>query len=156
MFLPSTTPAAAVLATPDRKLPLCRRPSSKRRALATVEAALVLPFLLTFLVAIVDIGRLAKFSNALSNAARNGAQYGSVNTTTAADSARIRAAAVTEMAGLPNVTSTNPTVTATTVTHSGTSFLQVTVTYDLTGTSCFNFFPISSMTRTVEMPMMPQ
>ena len=48
------------------------------------------------------------------------------------------------------------TVTAKTVTYSGTTFLQVTVTYDLTGTSFFNVFPIQSMTRTVQMPMMPQ
>jgi len=132
--------------------PLFRR----RRAIAAVETALILPVLVVFLAAIVDIGRLSKVTNALSNAARNGAQYGSANTTAAADSVHIRAAAVTEMAYLPKVTATNPTVTATTVTHSGTQFLQVTVTYDMTGTSYFNLFPCNSMTRTVEMPMMPQ
>jgi Flp pilus assembly protein TadG len=129
---------------------------SGRRAVAAVEAAVVLPFLLVFLAAVIDLGRLAKVTNALSNAARNGAQYGSVNTTAAGDSISIRAAAVTEMAYLPKVSATNPTVTTTTVTYSDTQFIQVTVTYDMTATSFFNLFPVSSMSRTVQMPMMPQ
>jgi Flp pilus assembly protein TadG len=116
---------------------------------------LILPVLVIFLAAIVDIGRLAKVTNALSNAARNGAQYGSTSTTAAGDAAHVRAAAVTEMAYLPKVTTTNPTVTAAMVTHAGTQFLQVTVVYDMTGTSYFNLFPCNSMSRTVEMPMMP-
>jgi Flp pilus assembly protein TadG len=130
----------------------CRR----RRAIAALEAAFVLPILVTFLAGIIDLGRLAKVSNSLSNAARNGAQYASTNTTAAANAAQIRAVAVTEMANLPNVTSTNPTVTATPVTNSGTNFVQVTVFYDMTGTSYFNLFPCNNLTRTVQMPMMPQ
>jgi Flp pilus assembly protein TadG len=128
----------------------------KRRGTAAAEAALVLPVLLFFLVAVIDLGRLGKVADSLSNAARNGAQFGSASTTAAADSAGIRAAAMTEMAGLPNVSSTNPSVTATSVTYSGTNFIQVTVTYDMTGTSIFKLFPVNSMTRTVQMPMMPQ
>jgi Flp pilus assembly protein TadG len=130
--------------------------SPRRRAAAALEAAVVLPVLLLFLVATVDLGRLPKIADSVSNAARNGAQYGSTNTTTAADAAKIRAAALTEMANLPNVSSTNPTVTATTVTYSGTQFIQVTVTYDLTGTSMFSLYPVNTITRTVQMPMMPQ
>jgi Flp pilus assembly protein TadG len=127
-----------------------------RRGIAAVETAFVLPALLLFLVAVIDLGRLGKIADSVSNAARNGAQYGSANTTVAADSTHIRAAAVTEMTNLPKVTSTNPTVTASTVTYSGTQFVQVTVTYDMTGTAFFTLFPVSSITRTVQMPMMPQ
>jgi Flp pilus assembly protein TadG len=155
MRLPSTALATAGFPTWVRTLRCCRPWSTKRRALAAVEAAIVMPLLVTFVVAIIDLGRLGKISNSLTNAARNGAQYGSVNATTAADSTRIRAAAVTEMANLPKVTTTNPTVTPTTVTYSGTQFIQVTVTYDMTGTSFFNLFPVNSMTRTVQMRMMP-
>src|SRR4051794_19545392 len=109
------------------------RPRSRgRRAAAAVEAAVVLPILVLFLVASIDLGRLAKISDCLSNGARNGAQYGSANTTAAADSAHIRAAAVTEMTNLPNVSSTNPTVTATqrsyTANNVTTNFIEVTVT----------------------------
>jgi Flp pilus assembly protein TadG len=130
--------------------------ATRRRAAAAAEAAVVLPVLLLFVGAVVDLGRLAKISDSLSNAARNGAQYGCVNTNAAADSTHIRAAAITEMANLPNVTASNPSVTATVVTNSGTQFIQVTVTYDMTNTSVLNLFTVNSMTRTVEMPMMPQ
>src|ERR1700676_3920606 len=107
-----------------------RRVSSCRRGLAAVEGALVLPVVLLFLGAVVDLGRLAKVDDSLTNAARDGAQYGSANTTAAADTVNIRAAAVAEMQNLPNVTSSNPTVTPTLVTNTGTQFIQVTVTYD--------------------------
>jgi Flp pilus assembly protein TadG len=134
---------------------LIRQRSTRRRGIAAVEAALVLPVLVFFLAAIVDLGRLGKICDSVSTAARNGAQYGSASTAAAADATRIRAAALTEMANLPNVNGTNPTVTATTVTNSGKQFVQVTVTYDLTGTSVFSFYPVSRVTRTVQMPMMP-
>ena len=129
--------------------------ATRRRAIAAVEAALVLPVVLFFLAAIIDLGRLGRICDSVSTAARNGAQYGSASATAAADSTRIRAAAVTEMANLPKVTGTNPTVTATTVTYSGKPFIQVTVTYDMTGTSAFSFFPVTSVTRSVLMRMMP-
>ena len=126
-----------------------------RRAAAAVEAAVVLPVLLIFLAGIIDLGRLGKIADSVSTAARNGAQYGSTNATTAADLVRIRAVAVTEMANLPKVTSSNPTVTATTVTNSGSQFIQVTVSYDMSGTAFFTFFPVNNVTRTVQMQMMP-
>jgi hypothetical protein len=47
-------------------------------------------------------------------------------------------------------------VTATTVTYNSTNFIQVTVTYDMTNWSFFNLYPVSTMSRTVQMPMMPQ
>jgi Flp pilus assembly protein TadG len=130
-----------------------------RRAAAAVEAAVILPVLVFFMVAVVDLGRLGKVADSVSNAARNGAQYGSTSTTTAADSTHIRSAAVTEMSGLPKVTGTNPTVTATTATYtSGTAtqqVIQVTVSYDMTGTAVFSLYPVNNVTRTVQMPMMP-
>ena len=132
---------------------LSRRP---RRGAAAVEAAVVFPILLAFFAASYQLGRLGKIADSVSTAARNGAQYGSINSMTAAKQSDIRAAAVTEMVGLPNVSSTNPTVTATSVTHSNTNFLRVQVTYDMTGTSIFPMFGVNSMSRTVEMPMMPQ
>jgi Flp pilus assembly protein TadG len=128
---------------------------SRRRGIAAVEAALVLPVLVMFLAAIVDLGRLGKICDSVSTAARNGAQYGSGSATAAADSSRIRTAALTEMANLPNVNGTNPTVNAQVVTNSGKQFIQVTVTYDMTGTSVFGLYPVSSVTRTVQMRMMP-
>jgi hypothetical protein len=137
-----------------------RRVRSARRGAAAVEAAFACWLLIFFFAASYELGRLGKIADSLSNAARNGAQYGSASTTAAGNSSGIRAAAVTELSGLPNVTSSNPTVTSTTVSStSGSitqSFIQVTVTYDMTGTSIFSMFNVTSMSRTVQMPMMPQ
>jgi len=132
-----------------------------RRAAAAVEAAIVVPILVAFMAGIVDIGRLGKIADSVSNAARNGAQFGSTNSTYAADTTGIEAAAMTEMSGVPNGSTTNPTVTVTTVTSTTGSFtqefIQVTVSYDMTGTTIFpTYFVVTNMTRTVQMPMMPQ
>ena len=130
------------------------RQLNQRTATAAVEAALILPVLILFTAAILDLGRLGKFADCVSNAARNGAQYGMVNTTAAADSAGIRAAAVTEMANLPNVTATNPAVTATIVSNGGSNYIQCKVDYTMT--TFFQIYVVTHVIRTVEMPMMPQ
>lgn len=133
--------------------------SKIRRAVAAVEAALALPPVLLFLAASVDLGRVGRIADALSNAARNGAQFATASTSAAANTAGIRAAALTEMAHLPNVSGTNPTITTTcpvTISGSTINFVTVTVTYNMSGTAVFGFFPVNSMTRTVTMPMMPQ
>lgn len=127
-----------------------------RRGVVAVEAAIVLPVLLIFAVAVIDVGRFGRIADSLSNAARNGAQYAMVNTSSATDTTGIRNAVMTEMSYLPNTSSTNPNVSAAVVTVSGTKFVQVSVTYNMSGTNYFNLFPLSSMTRTVQMPMMPQ
>ena len=130
---------------------------SQRSGAAAVEAAVVLPVLMIFIAGIIDIGRLPKYADTLTNAARIGAQYGCVNTTTAADTTSITAMVKTEISNENlKVTSTNPTVTVTTPTASGTQFINVTVSYSMTGTSFFSFYPISSISRSVQMPMMPQ
>ena len=140
---------------------ICQFPSrvSRRRATAAVEAAIILPVLMLFTAAIIDLGRMGKIADCVSNAARNGAQYGMANTTAAADTVNIRNAAITEMNSdaitpLPGVDGTNPTVTPTIVTVNGTSYIKVTVKY--TVTMFFGYFNVTNITRTVQMPMMPQ
>ncbi len=130
----------------------CRRPGA-----AAVEAAIVLPVLMIFIAGIIDIGRLPKYADTLTNAARIGAQYGSANSTAAADTTSITAMVKNELTNENfKTTLTNPTVTVSTVTASSTKFVQVSVSYNMSGTSFFSFFPISSITRTVQMPMMPE
>jgi len=68
-------------------------PARSRRGAATVELALVLPFLLLFGVAVVEVGLLLSASMALSNAAQAGALYGAQSNAFAADTAGIRIAA---------------------------------------------------------------
>ena len=117
----------------------------------------MLPVLMIFIAGIIDIGRLPKYADTLTNAARIGAQYGCANTTAAADTTSITTLVKNELTNENfKTTSTNPTVTVSTVTASSTQFVQVSVSYNMSGTSFFSFFPISSITRTVQMPMMPQ
>ena len=130
----------------------CRRPGA-----AAVEAAIVFPVLMIFIAGIIDIGRLPKYADTLTNAARIDAEYGCVNTSAAADTTSITAVVKNEVSNENlKMTSTNPTVTVTTPTASGTKFVNVTVSYSMSGTSFFSFFPISSITRSVQMPLMPQ
>jgi Flp pilus assembly protein TadG len=129
----------------------------QRRGAAAVEAAIVLPVLMIFIAGIIDVGRLPKYADTLTNAARIGAQYGCVNTTTAADTTSIKTMVKAEISNENlTVSATNPTITVTTPTAGGQQFINVTVTYSMSGTSFFSYFPVSSITRSVQMPMMPQ
>jgi hypothetical protein len=135
---------------------------SRRRATAAVEAAFVLPSFIFFAGAALDLGRLAKATDAVNNAARNGAQSAAANNTAYADSSVIRAAAVTEMNQLPNVTSTNPTVNTVQLTRTAICsgcpsyyVVQTTVTYDLSNTNYTVLFPVGQIQRTAEMRVMP-
>jgi Flp pilus assembly protein TadG len=55
---------------------LPRRPSDRRRGVAAVEFAFVLPFLLLLLVGIWELGRIINVQITLNNAARDGARLG--------------------------------------------------------------------------------
>jgi Flp pilus assembly protein TadG len=56
-----------------------RRNRSARRGLAATELAIILPVLVTLVLAAVDLGRFVSLYIALANAARAGAQYGAMN-----------------------------------------------------------------------------
>lgn len=79
---------------------------SRRRGAAAVEMAIVEPVLLLFALAAVDFGRVVHHYTVVSNAARAGAEYGSLHGfttfTRAAWEAGVRAASVDEMLNLPN------------------------------------------------------
>lgn len=76
----------------------------RRRAATAVEFALILPVLLTLILACVDFGRFPHTHIAVTNAARAGAGYGSQNPTTAATvliwKAQVRQAVEEEMNSL--------------------------------------------------------
>lgn len=57
-----------------------RRRSTARRAVATVELAIILPALLLIVMVCIDLGRAAYSFIALKNAARAGAGYAVMNT----------------------------------------------------------------------------
>jgi Flp pilus assembly protein TadG len=75
---------------------------------AFVELALVLPIFMLLLVGLVEVGRLAYASIAVSNAARAGVAYGAQSHTTAADTTNINLAATQDA---PNITSMTATTT---------------------------------------------
>ena len=79
-----------------------------------------------FIAGIVDIGRLPKYADTLTNAARIGAQVRlHVNTTAAADTTSINAMVKAEIANENlTVTGTNPAITITTPTVSSTPVHQ--------------------------------
>lgn len=64
---------------------LARRRAPRRRAAATAEFAVVIPVLLTFMLGIIEIGRLVMVAQVDTNAAREAARYaaqGGANTAT--------------------------------------------------------------------------
>lgn len=81
----------------------CRLP--RRRGVATVELALVLPFLLILLFGIWEVGRLVQISQIVNNAAREGARKASTGINTYSDVSTtvtnyLATAGITNLSGL--------------------------------------------------------
>jgi Flp pilus assembly protein TadG len=129
------------------------RPRSPRRAVAAVELALLLPFLMFVFVAGVDFARVFYQCVILTNCARNGALYGSQDPTHAADTAGIQAAALADAGNL----SPAPTVSSTIGTDSdGNPCVQVTVSYTFQMITNYVGIPSSiGLSRTVQMRVAP-
>jgi Flp pilus assembly protein TadG len=87
-----------------------RRHGPRSRGQALVEFALVFPLFLLLLFGLVDLGRLAYINNAISEAAREGARWGTVQgrSISTTDRTNIANKTRTLMAAVPN-----PTVTVT-------------------------------------------
>ena len=64
-----------------------------RRGMATVEFALIAPLLLLLLASVVDYTMLMRAATAVADAARAGAQYGSLSATNASNLAGMQTAA---------------------------------------------------------------
>jgi Flp pilus assembly protein TadG len=63
---------------------------------AMIEFAIMVPLLSMLLIGLIEIGRFAYFSIVVGNAAHAGAQYGSYNSTTAADTSGMETAATND------------------------------------------------------------
>jgi Flp pilus assembly protein TadG len=112
-----------------------RRPRRRdHRGQALVEFALVLPILLLLIFGLVDLGRAIYAQNALSEAAREGARYGSVQARSAGDLPGIETYTQDRIDSIPGVT---VTATCVLVDSDGTSscaqndLLQVEARTDL-------------------------
>lgn len=93
-----------------RARPLRRRDRCRSHGQALVEFALVFPLFILLLFGLIDLGRLAYINNAISEAAREGARWGTVQgrSVSAADRTNVAAKTRSLMAAVPN-----PTVTVT-------------------------------------------
>ncbi|MGE0529393.1 MAG: TadE family protein [Bdellovibrionales bacterium] len=87
----------------------------RRQASTAVELALILPFLVLFMLGAVDFGRFAYFYLAVTNGARTGAGVGSEHLFTPGTLSRwegkIREAVIEELAGMPGFEENNVTIT---------------------------------------------
>jgi len=84
-----------------------RRPRAQRsRGQALVEFSLVFPLMMLLVFGLIDIGRLVYANNALSEAAREGARWGSVQARSALALDAIETYTVDHVAGIGGVTAT--------------------------------------------------
>lgn len=87
-----------------------RRPKRPRTGQALVEFALVLPVFLLLLFGLIDVGRYVYTWNALNQAAREGARYGSVagwaDTCNLSREVCIEQTTISRLAGVPTTVST--------------------------------------------------
>jgi Flp pilus assembly protein TadG len=133
--------------------PALHRPRNRHRGAAVAELAILLPFLALIFAAAVDFGRVFYYHVIVTNCARSGALYGSIDATHAADTTGIQSAAkaeAPELSSTLNVSSTTGTDSA------GNSFVSVTVTYPFKTITNFPAIPAAATVgRTVQMRVLP-
>ena len=130
------------------------RASGSRPAVAAVELAVLLPFLMFVFVVGVDFARVFYHCITLTNCARNGALYGSIDPSYAKDTSGIQNAALIDAGDLAPQT---PSVNSKTGNDaSGYPYVSVTVTGTFQTITRYPGIP-SPMTvaRTVEMRVTP-
>jgi Flp pilus assembly protein TadG len=77
-----------------------------RRGIAVIEFAIVTPLMLFLVAAVVDYTLLMRAAIAVGDAARAGAQYGSLSTTNASNISGIQTAALNAAPDIPGITAT--------------------------------------------------
>ena len=100
------------------------------RGQALVELAMIAPILIILMLGVIDYGRVYFAYVSVTNGARIGADYAASGPTQAADTAAIKAAALTDTGDLLDQSPTNPEVTVVTANDSqGRLYADVTMTY---------------------------
>ncbi len=135
-----------------------RRPHRpRRRGAAAVELALVLPLLALLLLAAIDFARFYYHYDVVTNAARNGALYGS-DPVAAAESPYYTSGGL-PAAALADATDLNPAPAVTwtnTTDANGNACVQVTVTYTFYTLIDYPGIPNPVyLSRTVQMRVAP-
>ena len=131
------------------------RANAVRRAAASVELAILLPFIAFLFVIAVDFARIFYYSQVIENCARKGALYASDAKAPAAQ----LYANVTQAALGPDSTnfSPQPTVTSSSGTDAaGNGYVSVTVTWQFQTLTNFPGVPNTvTLSRTVQMRSAP-
>lgn len=131
---------------------------ARRRAAALIELALIMPLLIGLVLICVDFGRFATVHIAVTNAAREGANFGGThrvtNTTMGAWKAGIFNALREEMTGIPGYSEDQLTVAEPQVLSSQSrSRVRVAVTYKFKTAIAWRIIPHElEISRTAEMP----
>lgn len=121
------------------------RIEQRRHAAASIELALLLPFLVFIFVAVVDFSRIFYYSVIITNCARNGAFYGS--NLTAADKSMHD---TLEQAALADAVDIIPPPTVTSA--FGKDYVDCTVQYSFKTFSSYPGIPSTmDLSRTVRM-----
>ena len=124
-----------------------------RRAAATVELAVLAPFLAFLFVAVVDYSRIFYHSLTVANCARNGGLYALQDPTKALDTAGITNAAQQD-AG--NLNLTQLTVSSKTDSPTTPTTVSVTVTYPFNTITNYPGIPSTwTLSRTLTMKVSP-
>jgi Flp pilus assembly protein TadG len=119
-----------------------RRLARANGGTAVAEMAVIAPLVILLLIGIVEMGRWARYSVVVSNAARAGVQYGAQNLATAADVSGMQAAALGDAENVSGLSATatsfctcaDGTASACLPTDCASSHRLVFVQVDTTGT----------------------
>jgi Flp pilus assembly protein TadG len=124
-----------------------------RQAAATVELAILLPFLATLLIITIDFCRVFYFCVIVAGCAEDGALYGSRDPSSALNTAGIKSAAEQDGTDI-GIADSNVTVSTDSTTNPKT--VTVTVTYSFTRLLSFPGIPLTtSITRSSTMLVVP-
>ncbi|MCH8025995.1 MAG: pilus assembly protein [Chloroflexi bacterium] len=141
---------------------MIRRPRTNTRkrgdrGQALVELAMIAPVLIIIMLGVIDYGRIYFAYVSVTNGARNGADYAAIGPTEAADTAGIKAAALTDTSDLLDQSATNPDVAVVTANDSqGSLYADVTMTYTFTTLFPWPGLPTSiNVERTVRSRVAP-
>jgi Flp pilus assembly protein TadG len=133
-------------------VPLQAKDARRRRAAATAELAVCLPFMIFVLMVGIDYCRIFYYTITMENAARAGALYASYSTVNAQDTTGITNAALADSTNLKSAT-----VKVTQGTDAnGNATVNVTVNQTFKTISNYPVLPSSvNLNRTVSMRVLP-
>jgi len=135
-------------------LPSLRSRAPARRGAASVELAVLAPFLCFAFVLAVDYGRIFYFSLTVHNCARNGAVYGSQDAAHAQDTDNISRVAMLDFPSYLQDPSLN--VSSTTDSTTAPTWVEVTVAYNFTTITKYPGVPnTTTLSRTVRTEVVP-